>query len=200
MQKNKEGFGYKYVDEESILLKANEMMLNLGVRLTPSINPDTTEFQIISYKDKKDKDVTEVIVHGEMTFTWEEVETGETETVSWALFGQQSDASQSFGSGLTYSNRYFLLKYFNIATSQDDPDAIRSKQQKEEAEKEKKEKISATQTKIKKLFGECVTKFGGNKETYAKLGTSATEFNKNFNDETKQDTLIEQMEMVLKDA
>ena len=53
------------------------------------------------------------------------------------MVGQQSDASQAFGSGLTYSSRYFLLKYFNIATSDADPDAFRKKQKAAEAEEQK---------------------------------------------------------------
>ena len=57
-----------------------------------------------------------------------------TLVVPWALVGQQGDASQAFGSGLTYANRYFMLKFFQIATPDDDPDNWRSK--KEEAEQE----------------------------------------------------------------
>ena len=44
------------------------------------------------------------------------------------MVGQQSDASQEFGSGLTYSSRYFLFKYFSIATSDADPDTLLKKQ------------------------------------------------------------------------
>ena len=57
--------------------------------------------------------------------------------VEWALVGQQGDASQAFGSGLTYSNRYFLLKFFNIATPDADPDAFRSKQRAAETAEDK---------------------------------------------------------------
>ena len=53
----------------------------------------------------------------------------------WVLVGQQADASQAFGSALTYSMRYFILKYFDVATPDDDPDKWRSKQREaEEAE------------------------------------------------------------------
>ena len=30
MQKNKDGYGYSYVDEESILLKVNQKMIEIG--------------------------------------------------------------------------------------------------------------------------------------------------------------------------
>ena len=48
--------------------------------------------------------------------------------VPWILVGHQTDGSQSFGSGLSYAMRYFLLKFFNIATPDDDPDKWRSEQ------------------------------------------------------------------------
>ena len=61
--------------------------------------------------------------------------------VPWAMVGQQSDASQAFGSGLSYSSRYFLLKYFNISTTEDDPDNWRSK--KKEAEDQENREAAA---------------------------------------------------------
>lgn len=51
------------------------------------------------------------------------------------MVGQQADASQSFGSGLTYVYRYFPLKHFGVSTVEDDPDNWRAKQREaEEAE------------------------------------------------------------------
>ena len=38
---------------------------------------------------------------------------------------------------MTYSNRYFLLKFFNIATPDADPDAFRSKQRAAETAEDK---------------------------------------------------------------
>ena len=46
--------------------------------------------------------------------------------VPWVMVGQQADASQSFGSGLTYVYRCFLLKLFGVSTVEDDPDRRRS--------------------------------------------------------------------------
>ena len=68
-----------------------------------------------------------------MTYTWTNIDDpSETVVVPWVVVGQQADASQAFGSGLTYTNRYFLLKYFNVSTSDDDPDAWRAKQREAE--------------------------------------------------------------------
>ena len=54
--------------------------------------------------------------------------------VPWVLVGQQADAAQALGSALTYANRYFMLKFFQIATPDDDPDSWRNKKEDAEAE------------------------------------------------------------------
>lgn len=80
----------------------------------------------------------DVLVSADMTWTWVNNDNpDERVDVDWALVGQQGDASQAFGSGLTYSSRYFLLKFFNIATPDADPDAFRSKQRAAEAAEDK---------------------------------------------------------------
>ena len=154
MQKDGQGHGYKYVSEESILLLLNEKMIELGLKLTPSFISNTLQSEVVNYTNAKGQPKTDVLVRSEMNFTWKDLETGETEVIPWVMIGQQADASQSLGSGLTYTNRYFLLKYFNIATSNDDPDKLRSEM---EAAIERN-KLSASQTKIKKLFEEAIQK------------------------------------------
>lgn len=80
----------------------------------------------------------EVLVSADMMWSWVDNDNPEERIdVEWALVGQQGDASQAFGSGLTYSNRYFLLKFFNIATPDADPDAFRSKQRAAETAEDK---------------------------------------------------------------
>jgi len=114
--------------------------------LIPGIVPGTTVVSPHLYKKTKttpkgdvyDEHVNEVLVSADTTWTWiNNDDPAECIVVPWAMVGQQSDASQSFGSGLTYASRYFLLKYFNISTSNDDPDKFRSKQKEAEAEEER---------------------------------------------------------------
>ena len=135
MQKNSEGHGYTFVDEESILLRVNEKMKTLNLRLIPNFVSQTTAVFPITYENSKGQNKTDVVIHSEMTFTWEDLESGEKEINNWYMIGQQADGSQAMGSGLTYSNRYFLLKYFNVATSKDDPDTIRSQIEKDEEQR-----------------------------------------------------------------
>lgn len=139
VQKNKAGYGYKYVSDDELLAKITGTMDRYGISLIPCVVPGTIKVDPYSYvKTKKgvDENVNEIIVSSDMVLKWINNENpDECVVVPWALVGQQSDASQSFGSGLTYAYRYFLLKYFGVSTPEDDPDAWRSKQKEaEEAE------------------------------------------------------------------
>lgn len=145
VQKNKEGFGYRYVTDDELLSKITGKMDKLGVSLIPGIVPGTMQVSPYTYqktkydskiKDYRTETVNEIIVQADAVYTWVNDENPEeTIPVSWGLVGQQSDASQSFGSGLTYTYRYFLLKFFGVSTVEDDPDSWRSKQREaEEAE------------------------------------------------------------------
>lgn len=193
MQKNKEGHGYKYVDEESLLLVINDEMIKNELRLIPNIISNTLKTDVINYQNSKGQPKTDVLVQADMEFIWEDISSGETEKVTWALVGQQADASQSLGSGLTYCNRYFLLKYFNVATTQDDPDKIRS----EIAAEEERKKITPIQTNIKKALS-ILTQFLQTQDAiYKKLGTTKEQFTKDYNNSEQAEKLLEQMKLVI---
>lgn len=194
MKKDSEGHGYNYVSEESILLALNDKMIELGIKLTPHFVPGTLYSEVVNYQNAKGQSKTDVLVRSELQFIWKDIKTGETEVVDWGLLGQQADGSQALGSGLTYANRYFLLKYFNVTTSNDDPDKIRSAI----AAEEERKKISATQTKVKKAFEKAIQKYQTKEEVYKALGTAREKFIEDYNNVEKQDTLLEQLNLVLK--
>ncbi len=150
MRKNKSGYGYTYVTEEAILANITGLMDKYELSLIPGIVPGTTTVTPYYYeKTKFTKDgkqyiekVNEILVQADSTWTW--VDNTDPEScivVPWSLVGQQSDASQAFGSGLSYCSRYFLLKYFNVSTTEDDPDNWRSRQR--EAEEGEAREIAA---------------------------------------------------------
>lgn len=147
LHKDKEGHNYTYVDSETILACITGTMKDLGISLIPRILPGTTHVDPCPYTTTKfTKDgqqyedrKNEVIIRADMEYHWVNDENPEERIiVPWTLIGQQTNASQAFGSGLTYCGRYFLLEYFNVATTEDDPDNWRSKQQ-EAAEMESRE-------------------------------------------------------------
>lgn len=143
IQKNKSGFNYKYVTDDELLAKVTAFMDKYGLSLIPSIVQDTLQHEQYHYLKTKydkvskqyyDEHNNEIIVSADMVFTWINNENpAERVEVPWVTIGQQADSSQAFGSGLTYSMRYFLLKFFNIATPDDDVDNWRSKQREAEA-------------------------------------------------------------------
>lgn len=141
LQKNKSGYGYKYVTEDVILSKITGLMDKLGVSLIPSIVAGTTVVTPYNYTKTKstksgeiyEEQVNEILVNCDMQWQWVNNEKPEDRViVPWSMVGQQTDASQAFGSGLSYASRYFMLKYFNVATSDDDPDNWRSAQKEAE--------------------------------------------------------------------
>ena len=146
MQRDTKAYGYNYVKEEDILANITGLMAKHEVSLIPGIVPGSTVVSPYSYKKTKstakgtmyEENVNEVLVSADTTWTWVNNRNPEERIeVPWAMVGQQTDASQSFGSGLTYSSRYFLLKYFNVATPNDDPDSWRSKQKEAEMSEDK---------------------------------------------------------------
>lgn len=149
VQKNKSGYGYKYVTDDELLAKITVGMDKYGVSLVPSIVPGTLRAEPYTYKKTKkekvdgklvpfEETVNEFVAVCDMQYVWVDNDNPEDKIiVNWGMVGQQSDASQCLGSGLTYSMRYFLLKYFNVATPDDDPDNWRSKQKATEAAEDK---------------------------------------------------------------
>ena len=151
IQRNKSGYGYKYVSEDEILAKVSGFMDKYNLSLIPSIvHTNTTVEPYHTQKTKVltnkatgetstyEEHVNEILVSADMVFTWVNNDNPEERIdVPWILVGHQTDGSQSFGSGLSYAMRYFLLQFFNIATPDDDPDKWRSKQKAASAAEDK---------------------------------------------------------------
>lgn len=164
IQRNKKGYGYTYVSEDEILAKISGFMDKYSLSLIPSVIHSSAV--VTPYHTKKikstnkgeiyEENVNEVLVSADMVFTWVNNENpDERVDVPWILVGHQSDGSQSFGSGLSYAMRYFLLKFFNIATPDDDPDKWRSKQKAAGAAEDKmiaEEIIASFDTMVKEFL------------------------------------------------
>lgn len=150
LKKDKAGFNYRYVTDALILAKIGGLMDTLHVSLIPGVVPGTAVMEPYAYiktkvnsrtKEVYDEKNAEILVRADMTYTWvNNDDPTERIVVPWLLVGQQQDASQAFGSGLTYTYRYFLLKYFGAATVEDDPDNWLS--QKKEAEAAESKEIA----------------------------------------------------------
>lgn len=120
--KDGQSYGYDYVTGSQILHRIKGNMDNLEVILTPKMGDHKTWLH--TYKSKYNKDITDFVIEGEGVYEWINAEKPEErEMVPWKFFGQQDDVSKAYGSALTYSERYFLLKFFGVPTDEDDADA-----------------------------------------------------------------------------
>lgn len=129
--KDTKGYGYNYVSGNQVLSKIKDKMNELNLLLLPSTK--VGEHHTHAYKTNNGKDALDFIVKGEMSYTWINGDNPEErENVTWAYYGQQDEISKAYGSGLTYSERYYLLKSLGLPTDEDDPDAKKPQETKPE--------------------------------------------------------------------
>lgn len=116
--KDKSTYNYKYVTGDKLLGEIKPMMNDLGLLLKQEVlSIENTRQDYSTAKGNKSEILSKVM----MKFTWIDVETGEKDENLFGANGQ-NDWEKGLGSALTYAERYFLLKYFHIATDEDDID------------------------------------------------------------------------------
>jgi hypothetical protein len=116
--KDKKSFTYSYVTGDKVLGEIKPMMNELGLILKQEIlSIENTRQDYATKTGTK----SEILSKVDMRFTWIDCATGETDVNLFGANGQ-NDWEKGLGSALTYAERYFLLKYFHIATDEDDID------------------------------------------------------------------------------
>jgi hypothetical protein len=112
IQKNEQQ-KFNYVSSSQVLGSIRVKMNELGLILRPRIHR-----VVFHHKGETSMHVTEL----KMTMTWIDAASGEKETNPW--YAQGTDQHEKgVGKALTYAEKFFVLKYFNIPTDQFDPDA-----------------------------------------------------------------------------
>jgi len=123
LSKDKKGNNYTYVTGNKILGFIKPLMDENSLILKQEILSIDNERQ--DYKTgigtQYEKEKSEILTKVMMRFTWVDCETGETDVNLFGANGQ-NEWEKGLGSALTYAERYFLLKYFHIATDEDDID------------------------------------------------------------------------------
>jgi len=115
LQKDTKGYNYVYVSGSSVLSKIRPIMDAQGVILKTEIEEYKLNIQ-----------PKEHIIEARLLFTWINAEKPEESlTIKSVGCGQDTDTAKAIGKLMTYSERYFLLKFFNVPTDDDDPDAFR---------------------------------------------------------------------------
>jgi hypothetical protein len=116
--KDGKSYGYQYVTGSKALEHIKPLMNELGLILKQEVYACKNER--MDYVTKQGSK-SEILTSLSMTFTWVDCETGEKDVNMFGANGQ-NDWEKGYGSALTYGERYFLLKYFHIATDEDDID------------------------------------------------------------------------------
>lgn len=119
------GFSYKYASGSNVLLKVNEILNKEGVILKTEVVKSTyMPIEIEVRRNNQPTKKTEYLYSLEMLMTWVNADNPEEKDENhWAGYGCNGE-EKGFGSALTYAERYFMLKYFNIPTDDMDPDKI----------------------------------------------------------------------------
>ena len=117
--KDTQGNNFKYVSGTKVIDAIKPIMNEMGLLLKTEVL--SIDNQRNDYATKSNPNKSEILSKVMMKFTWIDVETGEKDECLWGANGQ-NDWDKGVGSAMTYAERYFLLKYFHIATDEDDID------------------------------------------------------------------------------
>lgn len=144
--KEAKGYNYDYVEGSQILHKIRAKMEQHKLLLFPKvISAEYKDIQVLV----KGKMKPNILVALNMVYTFVNADKpDETLEIPFYAIGHQADASQAYGTALTYAERYFLLKFFNIPTDEDDAD---TKQKRDKYTKADAADIEALQKGIKEF-------------------------------------------------
>lgn len=143
--KDSKGYQYNYVSGSQVLHKLNPELYKHGINIT--FKTSDAKYEAVNVV-VKGKEKTEYIVSLNVHYTITNTDRIE-EKIESTIFaiGQQDDPSKALGTALTYSERYFLMKFFGLPTDEDDADARQKREvyaakAKPEHIKDLKEKIA----------------------------------------------------------
>ncbi len=154
--KDKAGTNYRYVTGDKLLGFIKPIMNEQGLLLKQeiiSIENIRQDYKTgINTPNEKPK--SEINSKVMMKFTWVDSATGEKDENLFGANGQ-NDWDKGVGSALTYGERYFLLKYFHIATDEDDIEMI--KREDDEVKTEEKKPKETPKKDCKAILENCKT-------------------------------------------
>ncbi|AVH47334.1 MULTISPECIES: ERF family protein [Staphylococcus] len=150
--KDAKSYNYSYVSGSQVLHRIRNKMIENNLLLIPKTTEENyKQIQVTRFnqKAKREITVTEFVVEMKLTYIWINADKPEEQLeIPFYAVGQQDDVSKAHGTGLTYAERYFLMKFFNIPTDEDDADA-----------KEKQEKYANSSNQLKDILRDEANKF-----------------------------------------
>jgi hypothetical protein len=116
LSKDKQSHNFQYVTGNKLLSFIKPLMDKQNLILKQEVL--SIDNERMDYKTKYGEK-SEILSKVMMKFTWIDCDTGEKDENLFGANGQ-NDWEKGLGSALTYAERYFILKYFHIATDEDD--------------------------------------------------------------------------------
>lgn len=121
LKKDNAGYQFKYVSSSQTLGTLRGKMDDLGLLLIPRV----LDADVQDHTTRKGDHEYFTILR--MLFVWVNADNPD-EKIECEWTGQGLDSGEKgVGKALTYAEKYFMLKFFNIATDQDDPDKFQKK-------------------------------------------------------------------------
>ena len=125
LKKGTKAYQFNYASPETVLGHINPLLNEQGILLKTEVLKTNSE-RVTTKTKSGEKD--ETLYKVDMKFTWVNCsDPNDRDENLWFGSGVNGD-EQGFGSALTYAERYFMLKYFNIPTGKDDPDSFVERQ------------------------------------------------------------------------
>lgn len=107
---------YDFASDENVLAVFRPLMDAHGLLLIPRV------VNARLHEGATRSGTARFLTELDLTMTWYDVETGDTLDVPWYAQGVDLAGEKGVGKALTYGEKYFLLKFFHVGTSKDDPD------------------------------------------------------------------------------
>jgi hypothetical protein len=138
LKKEATGHQYNYVSSSQVLGELRQKMNELGLLLVPSVRETKVSEDMVESVDKfnNPKHTTTYFTEIHIDMTWINADNPDERLTSpWYAQGVDIAGEKGVGKAYTYAEKYFLLKFFNIPTDKDDPDAFQRKHDNEPPQK-----------------------------------------------------------------
>ena len=121
VSKKQKGYNFQYAGASELLAVVRPIMDEMNVLLVPNVE----EFELIKFKKGNGEIQIPKIV---ISYTWINADNpSEQLRVTLPFFEDKMTGCQGIGSLLTYAERYFLYKFFQVATDHDSPEEFYKK-------------------------------------------------------------------------
>lgn len=169
LKKSSTGHQYNFVGSSNVLAAVREKLDEMGLVLFPKVVSREVTQTIVENKDKYGNVKNSITYFTELflEYTWFDSESGESYVVPFYAQGIDTNNEKGVGKCLTYAEKYFLLKSFNIPTDQDDPDAFQQKAGQLSISYISEQQVMELENLLNQLAGVCQTEYSAVFERFA---------------------------------